>query len=525
MVQSKKATARDRGTLLLGSSILTLWVLFRFSTKSINFDLIGQQLLARQWLDGNFEGSTIGPTNYIVKILFLYMPGELLGIDPKIFLIVSTVLVNIVTFIGLYSVLKKILQYFSVKAGDMFNISMLWLACVAGSVFWVQYTNSRNIELLAGLVLLYVGLLFYREMTPFRAISFFLLGGVTYFSDPLQLFVTSSILVLYVFIHGFFIEKTKRKEPCLLLGLIVAGFLLSRFLLIAANHFTSIEIISMNTLSMSLAILEDIPVVVVETAKNILRLIAGTNEMGVWRQILNITFAGLLTALSFISLVKNERYKKQQSFVLFVALLLTVPVAVYAASGQAVFKGDTSRYMIMLAPALIMLFSTIDLTALSVRTKQLAAFVIVVVLVANSGSLAWATLSREGVVLSTSHLEARYLYLEEKNYHYGYASMDTSLSAMYLLGRDSGRALLPLSCDGITLRKSTLFYDKHVFTKNEQQGGRVPIILDGDAISNYPNNCTIELIKAQIGEPILVDGADGSTVLVYDSSQLKGLEF
>jgi len=523
MIRVENVKLRGWVTLLLGSATLTLWVIFRFSTKSVNFDLVGQQLLARQWLEGNFEGAVIGPTNYIVKMLILYMPAEYLGIDPKLFLIFSTIFVNVSTFIGLYFVLKKIMEYFSVDAGSMFHLSMLWLAGVAGSVFWVQFTNSRNLELLAGLTLIYIGLLLYKKASAFFSIIFILLAGITYFSDPLQLFVSSTVLVLYVSLSTFLLEKKKRRELLIILLLIFGGYVFSRLIMLATQRVTGVEFITMDTLSQSFTALNNMPVVVVETLKNMLRLVAGTNEMGVWRQVMNIVLVGFLAGLSIFSIARNKLYVRRQSLLLFAALMITMPIAVYAASGQAVYGGDTSRYLIVLSPALILLFSLIDIK--SFLAGRLVVFTLAFLVVINIGSLLQATISSDGEVLSMAHLEPRYAYLEREGYRYGYASMDTAIPSMYFFGRESGRVFLPLSCEGTVLIKSTLFYDKSVFIKSEKEDWVVPIILDGDAISNYPHNCTAELIRAQIGKPLTVDASDGNTVLLYTASQLNMIPF
>ncbi len=515
---------QNGAVLLIGSATLIAWVLFGFATKSINFDLVGQQLLARQWLEGNAGGSLVGPTNYIVKIFFVYMPAELLAVDQKIFLLFSAILINILTFVGMFVVLRQILGYFSVKASDTFALSMLWLTTVAGSVFWVQFTNSRNLEVLAGLCLLYVGLLLYKELSFRLAIIFLLLAGVTYFSDPLQLFVTTTVLLLYVSLHSFLFEKEKYKTSLAILLLVVGGYALSRLLVLLVHQITGVELLATNIALQGLLSANAIPVTIIETSKNILRLIAGTNEMGVWRQIMNIVFVSFMAGLSAFLLIKNKTYKKQYSLVLFLTLMLLMPIAVYMASGQALFREDTSRYLIMLAPALMLLFSCIDTKSAPARLKRAVVAVALPVLLLGIGSLFYVSLRIDGGnVFRTTHLEERYAYLEREGYSYGYASMDTAIPAMYLLGRGSDRVLLPLACEGGVLRKSTLFYDKNIFSQNEQRAGIVPIILDGNAISNYPSDCTPEKIQAQFGVPLGVDVSGGNTVLIYTSKQLENL--
>lgn len=522
-----KPTLQSSVTVLTGCAILTIWILFRFSTKSINFDLVGQQLLARQWLDGDMGGSLVGPTNYILKMAFIYVPAELLDLDPKLFLFFSAVLVDIMTFIGMYLLLKRILQHFSIETGTIFAGSMVWLATIAGSVFWVQFTNSRNLEIVAGVLLLYLGLVLYKNFSVHYSILFLVLAGLTYFSDPLQLFVTSAVLMAYVSLNSLLIEKEKRKEPLIIVTLVAGGYILSRLLAISVQNLTGVELIGVNTLSHLPMVASNLPLAIMETGKNILRLVAGTNEMGTWRQLLNIVFVGCFTTFSVTAFIKNKLYRKHQSLTLFTALMLVVPVAVYIASGQPLFTSDdTSRYLIMLAPALILLFSLGGTMVVSSRVKQVLATIIVLVLFANTMSLLGGlSMQEKGDVLRSAHIESRYQYVKEAGYDYGYASMDTAIPGMYLFGRKDTGVLLPLACESGMLRKSILFYDKNVFTSNEKQVGAAPIVLDGEAISNYPSICSAESITAQLGTPLRVDKNEDNIVLFYSAEQLQALHF
>ena len=449
-------------TLLIGSIIVTLWTIFRFATKSINFDLVGQQLLSRQWLDGNLEGSVTAPTNYILKMATLYMPSDILAIDPKLFLMLSTICINIATFAGLYFILKLILKYFSVKPGAFFNVSMLWLAMVAGSVFWIQFTNSRNLELVAGLFVIYLGLLIYRKVTPLKCTAFTILAGLTYFADPMQLMVTSVILVTFILADSLFLQKDKAShgKSLLIIFLVAVGYVLSLGLVHFVKHITNVEFFTVSSLSQSLAVFSNLPTAAIETGKNILRLTAGTNEMGVWRQVLSLLLVLVLSGLAAYSLIWKKSYRKYASLTLFISIALIVPIGVYVASGQPLFQVDTSRYVIVLAPALVLLFSVLDMHLLPSVLRQATLIGACAIVTIGAGSLLLSTVNAapKGLLASDS-IEARYLYLQENSYTYGYASMDTSIPAMYLFGKNKEEVLLPLSCDASGLRKATLFFD------------------------------------------------------------------
>ena len=520
IIKNKKSL--NIATVVTGCLLVICWTLFRFYTKNINFDLTGQQLLARQWLDGSFGGSVIGPTNYIIKMVFLYMPAEIIGINAKVFLVSSTIILNVATFIGIYYLSKKILEHFSIHVAGIFNLLMLWLSTIVGSVFWIQYTNSRNIEIVAGLGIIYLGLLAYDKLNTKKAIWLTILSGFTFFADPMQLYITAAVLLLYVSADAMFFNKSKRLGAVKIFAIVVLGYVLATLLKLLVSSITKVEFINTGSLGQSLLFFSQPGVSIIETLKNLFRIIAGTNEMGAWRQVLNI---GLVTLLlfSYVNLVFRKLVNKR--FVIFSVIFLTVPIIIYLASGQSLYKTDTSRYLIMIVPAIILGFSTLELYKGSLKKVIILAISIVILI--NSASLVYATSASQGSgLIKSDTLRNRYEYLINNNYKYGYASMDTAIPAMYLFG-EHGSTLMPLSCENNRLRKSTLFYDKSVFENNESMAVEdVPIILDGSAIGNYPSVCTIDAITAQIGSPLSSSKTlNGDEVIIYKSGAFKNISF
>jgi hypothetical protein len=303
---------------------------------------------------------------------------------------------------------------------------------------------------------------------------------------------------------------------------ILIGYLASILLATLAKSIAHVEFFSVGSLNQSFAIFSQPKLVIVETAKNFLRLIAGTNEMGSWRQVINIGFV-LFMAFVFIKLVIEKKFSK--NFILFITISLLVPIGVYIASGQPVFKTDTSRYLIMIIPVMIVCFSSLEIQRGIL--KKIVISIILAVLLLNITSLLYVTAkSQHSDLVGEYTLRNRYEYLVTNNYSYGYSSMDTAIPSMYLFGK-RGNTLLPLSCENNHLRKATLFYDKSVFVKNESVSvENVPIILDGSAISNSPSVCTIETITAQIGRPLsLSQTVNGDTVLIYRPEAFKKIPF
>ena len=138
-------------TLITGSFFICCWTIVRFFIKSSNFDLVGQQVLARQWMQGFHSGAIVGPTNHILKIIFIYIPMNLLPGSARIKLIIMTLLINVITYILLILILEKLWLEFYPKISKSFYIVALWMALIAGSMYWISFSNSRNIEIVGGL--------------------------------------------------------------------------------------------------------------------------------------------------------------------------------------------------------------------------------------------------------------------------------------------------------------------------------------------------------------------------------------
>ncbi len=495
-------------TLIAGSGIVTAWTLFRFFTKNANFDLIGQQLLARQWLDGYLDGSVTAPTNYIVKMIFMYAPVEALGIDPSFAVITMAILVNIATFIGLVVVLKKLLGYFAIPITTIFYLSMLWLATIAGSVFWIQFTNSRNLEVVAGLWLIYMGLQLYKKASLPLGIGLTILAGVTFFADPMQLYITAMIVACFVVIDA--VRSKKIPSALRVLGVLAAGYIVSLGLVWLARQVTHVEFFSVTSVDLIVQALRQPVVIVTDTAKNILRLFAGTNEMGAWRQVVNIGVVASMVALVGWAALQKRIARKP---LLFVVIAGAVTLGVFVLSGQSIRQTDSSRYMIMLAPVFV--FACALLARASQLQRRMATWLLVGVVCVNGISLMWSTAKTWTTDLPARTIfQQRAEYIADHGYAYGYASMDSAIVGSYLFGGHT-YPLLPLSCESGQLVRSFLFYDKGVFTHHETlPASTVAVVLDGTAIGL----CDYATIIGQFGEPMRVEFTRaGDTVLLYPS--------
>jgi hypothetical protein len=213
--------------------------------------------------------------------------------------------------------------------------------------------------------------------------------------------------------------------------------------------------------------------------------------------------------------------------VILTSLIVTVNVAVYFASGQALQTG-TERYLIMTVPALVLLFSSLEIRKLGVKHLSLliTGFVGLMALT-NAVSLGnqliqhWSTRLQADVHLTSVNQYQR-AHPDSKLY----ASMITSLPLAFY--NDSVlKAPLPLKCSNGRLFKNQTFYDKAAFEKQADHHAKdARLILDMATIDNSPYHCSLDAIIAQLGQPIAIDQTnDGSLVLVYQQLVFSTLPY
>jgi len=511
-------------TIIVSGLIITAWTIYKFNIESINFDMTGQQLLARQWLHGNTLGSLMAPTNYIWKIILFYMPVVCLKINPKFALFFLTIFVNILTIVLLYIVLKKIINIFKIntKNNVFYNLSIVWFSLISGSIFWIQFSNSRNLEIVAGLLIIYLGLILYKKFTTINSFLFIILTSITYFSDPMQLYITTAILISYLLVFRFLLkENDKPKNLLKIIFCILISYFISSVVYLLTRKVTNISFFGVASIQQSLQIFHHPLTVIAQTAKNIMRLLAGGSTMGHLRQIFNLLLVFIAIVYSLFHLVKSKNNNK---FLFFILCGLVITILVYIVSGQPAFKSDTSRYLIMLSPFIILLFASIDKT-LNKKVRIILEILFLIVITVDLVTLMIATCNNFHYKISGEDRDkVSFDFLAQSKYPVAYASMDTAIPSTYLYGENSNKTLLPLSCDNNKLRKSTLFFDKKLFL-NINKIKYIPIILDGSSITNTPYECNIANIESQIGKPKDTMLYMGNSILIYQQAQINKISF
>lgn len=500
--------------MFLGSIFVAVWTLLRFFTTSTTYDLVTQQLLAHSWLHGYTGYISLGPTNYLLKIFLLYMPVDLLPGSPRFKLIVLTILINIVTFLLLFYVLRKILAEFRVVSETAYFGAMLWLTSIAGSVFWIGYANSRNLEVAGGMFLVWRALRILRRPTKNNIIGLAVLAGLLFFADSLQLYMVALPLIVYSVLLVFY-KKVSWQRVLILIGIFGFGFMASIILNIGAQHLLNFTVSKPETSGIVINV-SDFAQAGVNAIKSTVRQFAGSADAGRGREIINLLFLST-GAIAFI--VATVRRKIPLRFALFIGTFLVINELVYIASGAAL-QSDTSRYLIMLGPIIVLALSSIGFLY---KQSKIPYIFVVVTIVINGFFLSQALVKNWDISFpKDSHLQSVARYLNNHSYAYVFASMDTSAPLAYY-GGISQANLFPVACSNSRLVHAIAFRStKIIETTNSEL---IPIILDHTEIVNAPNICRQQDITVQFGLPTSIETTnDGSAVLIYPDSQLTGLK-
>ncbi|MDR2337008.1 MAG: hypothetical protein LBE03_02805 [Candidatus Nomurabacteria bacterium] len=404
-------------SVFIACIIITFITIAALSTNNIYYDTTGQQLLARQWLDGHFGGSSVSATSYIWKIFLFYMPSELLGLNPKISLYVLTILFNILTVIGLFAVIKAILKHFKVNHDSRLGLSMIWLSVMSVSIFWVGFANSRNLELVMGLTVLYFGLSLYKnkKASPKHIIMLSCLAGVVYFCDPMQLWITTTVLVGYVLIDNLpLLSRPPHPAKKALFKVIISvggGIVIYQILILLAKNILKVHFFWMGDYLFTAigAALANFPQVAAKTIDNIAYIFSG----GIGTHPENILFAIIITIGAIVLLFHK---KHSRDLRIFLPLFLLTTIIVPTLSGFNLFIGNsTPRFMIMLVPAIIILWSSVCLP----NPKTIICIIIIWLVLELPTSINFMTNTNGQFSNETAMFEYRE-QLESSNYAYAW---------------------------------------------------------------------------------------------------------
>jgi hypothetical protein len=508
-------------TLFFGSLIIILWTLFRFWTKQSIFDLVGQQIVAREFLQNGFMDATLGATHYLVKIVFVYIPFELLSIEPRVGLMLMTIILNVGAFIAIALGVRSIARSLGVFNKGAFVLAVLWLASIAGSVFWIQFANSRNIEVAAGVWIVALGLRFIGNPTLKLGSVWFALIFLTFFMDPLQVYMSGLPFFVYVLLLKINDYRAKSSSVNLhtlvwILGIFLGGYIVSTLSLFIIESVSGVRIIDSQSSVTGLGVLTG---QFVDAAKGLaianLRMFGGYVEDG-GRIRQAVALVGLVVFIGcWIWLIFKGKIRRK--IVVFLLIFTLIIQGIYLASGQTL-NGDTSRYLIMMAPVIMVAFAVLPKSKLT----KISIFVISTVIVVNVISLVSLTIpSFHERFANDFRLSQIAEYVEDNQNVLFYGSMDTALPAYYY---NPQAKILPLSCSDGELRRAETFFPESSFLKYQSVEARTKaIIIDvGGAISNYPVACSVDSVMLQLGSPVSrVKLDNGMEVLYYPFEKIS----
>lgn len=508
-VVSAMSRHRLAATLVVGSVLVVFWTLFRFFISASNFDLVGQQVMIAQWLTGGMDGAVVGPTHHLVKAFLIFVPLDWLNLSPRLLLIGATLVVNVITFVAVVYFAQKIVHELGVKPRGAFYWAAVWLATVAGSVFWIHYINSRNLEVAAGVLLVYLAIRLVRpgSVRFVYWMGFGVLAAAVFFVDPLQLYMTGLPIAVYALVSSW-IEKANIARAATITAVLLAGAVAAKGMTALVSAWLGVIFIESAPALQSLAAVLASPIqAAIGLVKSNLMLFSGAHEMGHARMYLNAALFAVLLAIWIWAAVRK---KISQKATVFVLTFFVIGELAYFASGQSLNDG-TSRYLIMLAPAMLVLIA-------SLPKIKFVPWLIGAVVAVNAVMLTVAFIGESrGAFSKDAHIRDTKEYLDSRDFAYVYGSMDTALPYAYFY--PDATPILPLTCHDGKLQKSNLFYSQKSYITNESRStDEVAVILDGSSINNHPHACNSDGVIVQLGQPQRTEATPGgSAVLIYKS--------
>ena len=502
-------------TFYIGSIFVTIWTLLRFFTQQSVFDLVSQQIIVHQWLHGSLSVAHVGQTAYIPKMLLIYIPLDVLPVSPRLKLIICTIVINITTFVLIAVLLKKILQAFKVKVTNSLDIGLIWISMIAGSVFWIGIINSRNIEVAGGLLLIYLTLRFLESPSRTKGIILGLTSGFIFFSDPLQFYMVALSLVFYS-ITLYLRHQAEWFKPFFLATIFMAGFVLSKTIFSITQHFLQLSFNETNGMALHTFSAQWLLESLKGLARSTAILFLGANDAGKIREAANL---GLLFCSIMVFMFGIWKKRLSQNLKWFCISFIIIDELIYVFSGQAAEPG-TSRYLIMLAPILVLALSSVKLPE---RSSDHFVVLFICGLLINAGFLMNALIRNWDTSFpKDDHVESAYRYemLHSADTQQLYTSIDTGLPLLYYHDI-SAQNVLPLGCSQGSLVRTYYSMDKEFKFASQHPIKNAAIVMDGNSITNTPSICNEDTIAQSFGQPTSKDMTDdGSMVLIYKQSAL-----
>ncbi|MBC7581911.1 hypothetical protein H7097_03535 [Aeromicrobium sp.] len=509
---------------LFGSFVVSLWTVLRHISNGVNFDVVGQIGLAQQWANGFHSGAQLGATNYVLKIPLYMLVNDFGFISPMHRLLLLALLCNIATFALLFLVFEKIAKLYEIRNTLWLYLAMIWLATIAGNVFWTDYANSRNLETVGGILFLYLVLKFIRSQSVGTASLAVLAGSIAFFADSLQLYICGGGACLFVVARWLIRRQCQAAVVAAkIIGIILLSYGGARLIRIIVEHTLHVSFLLAPRVEIKLD-----AATVSQTLRTVCSStldIFGANvfkrpyDLNSVREALSLVVLVVVIAL----LIRAAATIRSRSAMGLGLSAIFVSYVIYVASGQ-VLVPVTYRYLIMVPLLLILLISNAGDAIGGRRTVAVARlqFVWLAVSLVSSVMLAGAVATHWPTRhANDAHIYATSSFLTSNNLQYSLSSREAGITTTYFAG---GReTVLPLLCTADNrLVLTDLFYDKAAFESFQNYQGNTAIIVPGTGIVSGSDVCDTTAITAQFGPPDSQGPVPGvGTALVYTPAELR----
>lgn len=479
----------------LGAAILSVWTILRHITNGINMDVTGQIGLVGQWMHGLSGGAELGPTNYVVKMPLYYVMNHLTFISPRPRLLLLALICNLLAYWLIYWLGKKLLKQAGIKDSGLWRLAIMWLGLLAGRVFWVDYANSRNLEIAGGLAVVVLFLMLLTRLSWQKIIGLTLLAGLVFFADPLEMYILLPPLLVY---GGVVAYKHRAKAPLLAAAALLAGMPIAKVLKLLSTWLLPIHYAQLPRIQVeaSWATCKQIVSGVTTSTLRLFDINFAGRALGpnTLRQLLGVIILGGIVWL----LARNWAQIKSSIKWLLLGIMAWNYV-VYVASGNALFA-VTERYIVWVAIGLVLLIGLAgDAIQLpKIRRSWFMLMTASAVLLVGAFAISWPQrFSRDVPTIDTAKLA------QSGQYDYIIASWQLATPANYFAGY-AGTPVLPVVCtDGQHIQLRDMFYDAGSWAKLGQTKGKVALLLPETGIDSGPMHCSQTVVLSQLGNPAL----------------------
>ncbi len=476
-----------------------MWTVIRSLTNGVNFDVVGQIGVTSQWAHGMHNGAQLGATNYLLKMPFYFVVNQLGFLSPHAKLLLLALVFNIATFVLLIVLFEKLLRLYKLTPNNWFYLTMLWLASISGRVYWLDYANSRNLETVGGIWVLYLGLRLLQKPDWRRAVATLGVGGIVFFADQLQLYIIGGGLVLYaglLWLH----RRSKRQfvGSAILGGSIIGGYIVAKILTTIATTLLPVSFLvapkSPQTLS-----LHSIEQITLGFGRSTARIFdssfySAASAPNMLREFINaVVLVGLVLLAMYL-----WRQAKQRSLATVCGCCILAAYGAYGVSGQA-SQPTTERYLIMVPLLLVLLCSSLNGATIRRRLVNIQwalAGILLLSAVLTFGALvvSWPErYSKDAYITNTL------TFLQQHNFDVAVSSRN-GIPVTYF--SNDRTIVVPAICSpDRKLIESDLFFDKAAFATVQKQANLVPIIIPAGGIRSGNTTCTVQDIEAQLGQP------------------------